>query len=79
MCQQWRAVGNSVSDLAGPKFEPLTSRFKRNRVTAQPTGRHVRFIYNENNTSAAVLTMSMAKKYAKDKSYLILIWVKQIS
>ena len=26
--QRWRAVGNSVSDLAGPRFKSQTSRFR---------------------------------------------------
>ena len=29
MLQQWQAVGNTVSDLTGPRFEPLTSRCQR--------------------------------------------------
>ena len=32
--QQWRAVGNTVSALTGPRFEPQTSRFRDERVTA---------------------------------------------
>ena len=39
MLQRWRAVGNTVSDLTGPRFEPRTSRSKDERVTARPTGR----------------------------------------
>ena len=26
MLQRWRAVGNTLSDLTGPRFEPSTSR-----------------------------------------------------
>ena len=37
--QRWRAVGNTVSDLTGPRFEPQTSRSRDKRVTARPTGR----------------------------------------
>ena len=37
--QRWRAVGNTVSDFTGPRFEPLTSRYRDERVTAGPTGR----------------------------------------
>ena len=37
MSQRWRAVGNTVSDLTGPKFEPQTSRSRDERVTARPT------------------------------------------
>ena len=39
MAQRWRAVGNTVSDLTGPRFEPQTSRSRDERVTARPTGR----------------------------------------
>ena len=39
MSQRWRAVGNTVSDLTGPRFEPHTSRSRDKRVTARPTGR----------------------------------------
>ena len=38
MSERWRAVGNAVSDLTGPRFEPQTSRFRDERVTARPTG-----------------------------------------
>ena len=37
MSQRWRAVGNTVSDLTGPRFEPQTSRSRDERVTAWPT------------------------------------------
>ena len=33
---RWRAVGNTVSDLTGPRFEPQTSRSRNKRVTARP-------------------------------------------
>ena len=36
----WRFIGNTVSDLTGPRFEPQTSRFRDERVTARPTGRY---------------------------------------
>ena len=39
MSQRWRAVGNTVSDLTGLRFEPQTSRSRDERVTARPTGR----------------------------------------
>ena len=39
MSQRRRAVGNTVSDLTGPRFEPQTSRSRDERVTARPTGR----------------------------------------
>ena len=35
MLQRWRVVGNTVSDLTGPRFEPQTSRYRDERVTAR--------------------------------------------
>ena len=37
MLQRWRAVGNTVSVLTGPRFEPQTYRSRDECVTAQPT------------------------------------------
>ena len=37
MSQRWQAVGNTVSDLTGSRFELWTSRFRYERVTARPT------------------------------------------
>ena len=34
--QRWRVVGNTVSDLTGPRFEPQTSRSIDECVTARP-------------------------------------------
>ena len=48
MLQQWQAiaaaaaaaaVGNTVSDLTGPRFEPQTSRSRDERISARPNGR----------------------------------------
>ena len=36
LSQGWRMVGNTVSDLSGPRFEPQTSRFRDERVAARP-------------------------------------------
>ena len=36
--QKWRAIGNTVSDLTGARFELQTSRSRSKLVTAQPTG-----------------------------------------
>ena len=36
--QWWQAVGNTVSYLTGPRFEPQTCRSRDERVTARPTG-----------------------------------------
>ena len=44
MSQRWRAFGNTVSDLTGLRFEPQTSCFRDERVTARPTGRFVNYI-----------------------------------
>ena len=38
MSQRWRAVGNTVFDLTGPRYEPQTSRSRDERVTARPMG-----------------------------------------
>ena len=35
MLQRWRAVGNTVSNLTGTKFEPQISRSRDKRVTAR--------------------------------------------
>ena len=35
MSLRWRAVGNTVSDLTGPRFEAQTSRSRDERVTLQ--------------------------------------------
>ena len=37
MPQRLRAVGNTASDLTGPRFEPQTSRSKDELVSARPT------------------------------------------
>ena len=37
MLHRWRAVGNTVSDLTGPRFETQTSRSRDECVTARPT------------------------------------------
>ena len=41
MSQRWRAIGNTVSDLTGPRFEPRTSRSRDKRITARPTNRSI--------------------------------------
>ena len=38
MSQQWRAVGNTVSDLTSLKFERKTSCSRDEHVTTRPTG-----------------------------------------
>ena len=37
MSQQWRAVGNTVSDLTGSRFELQTCRSRDEHVTPRPT------------------------------------------
>ena len=39
MSQRWQAVGNTLFGLTGPRFEPQTSSFREERVTARPSGR----------------------------------------
>ena len=46
MLQWWRAVGNAVPDLTGPRFEPQTSRSRDERVTARPTALFSEIIYS---------------------------------
>ena len=38
MSQRWQAIGNTVSDLTGTRFEVRTSRSRDESVTARPTG-----------------------------------------
>ena len=45
MSQRWRAVGNTVSDLTSPRFEPQTSRSRHERVTTRSA---VRYVYPRN-------------------------------
>ena len=40
MSERWRAVGNTVSDLTGPRFEPQTFHSKDESVTQRPTARY---------------------------------------
>ena len=44
MSQQWRAVGNNVSDLTCQRFEPQTFRYINERVTARLTGRSALYL-----------------------------------
>ena len=39
MLQWWQAVGTTMSDLTDLRFQPMTPRFRDERVTARPTGR----------------------------------------
>ena len=39
MLQRWLAVGDTVPDLTGLRFEPQTTRSRDKRVTARPTVR----------------------------------------
>ena len=39
MSQRWRVVGNTLSELTDPRFEPQTSRSRDESVTDRPTGR----------------------------------------
>ena len=41
MLQRWQVIGNPVSDLTGPRFEPQISCFRDERVTARPTDRKI--------------------------------------
>ena len=39
MLQRWQSVGNTASNLTGPRFESKASRSRNERVTAGPIGR----------------------------------------
>ena len=41
MSQRWRAVGNTVSNLTGPRFEPLTSHSREECVIFNSTNYNV--------------------------------------
>ena len=43
MLQRWQAVGNTASNLTGPRFEPRTSHSRDERVSARPTGQFPTF------------------------------------
>ena len=45
MLKRWRAVGNTVSNFTGLRFELQTSRFRDERVTARATSRWALFYY----------------------------------
>ena len=54
--QRWQAVGNTVSDLTGPRFKPQTSRSRDKRVAARPTGQYTAKI--EKNIQRRLLQLS---------------------
>ena len=41
--QRWQAVGNTVSNLTGPRFEPQISRSRDERVTARPNESQINY------------------------------------
>ena len=45
MSQRWRAVGNTVSDFTGRKFEPKTSRSIYEGATTRPIGRSLLLVW----------------------------------
>ena len=49
MSQRWLAVGNTVSDLTGQRFESQTSRSRDERITARPTVNNIGFIKKKKN------------------------------
>ena len=63
MSQRWRAVGNTVFDLTGPRFEPQTSRSRDERVTVRPTGRSRRVAGMQTLINSRYKEV-MIKKYA---------------
>ena len=61
MWQQWRTVGNTVSALTGPRFEPQTSSSKDERDTARPTGQLIflHYIYSASCRGLETTTFSL--------------------
>ena len=55
MSQRWQAIGNTVLDLTGPRFEPQTSRSRDEGVTARPTGRLIYRNYRSVCTNVVVV------------------------
>ena len=62
--QRWRAISNTVQDLTGPRFEPLTFRSRDECVTARPTGRFFVFF-----TSITFGRRNAAKKKKPEKAF----------
>ena len=56
--QRWRAIGNTVSDLTGPRFELQTSPSRDERVTSRPTGRSTFDFQNPRMTQIILLKHS---------------------
>ena len=65
--QRWRAVGNTVSDLTSPRFEPQTSRSKDEHVTARPTGLHINLLSDKINLFEIVNTHTQVISKTQDK------------
>ena len=70
MSQQRRAVGNTVSDFYGWKFEPQTSRFIGERLTARPTGRSL-LLVAENIVSLKTLAEFVIYLFMFDNERLL--------
>ena len=60
MSQRWRAVGNTVSDLTGPRFEPQTSRSRDKRVTARPSDQYLKSFAHFRKWSLNWLTIKVS-------------------
>ena len=44
MWQRWQAIGNTVFNLTGPKFEPQTSRSRDERLANWPVSSRVIYL-----------------------------------
>ena len=66
MSQWWRAVGNTVSDLTGPRFEPQTSRSRDERVTARPTN----FLLLNNCSACLIYLLTLLQLHTLELSML---------
>ena len=58
MLQRFRIVGDTVSDLTGPRFELQTFRSRDERVTDRPTGRFNTIQKNRKSMTSKFLNIS---------------------
>ena len=77
MSQQWRPVGNSVSDLTGPRFEPQTSRSKNERITVRPTvslERYFTRVFKWGQVIYPLWWPRLTKTYKQNPKKVVLRW-----
>ena len=66
MSLRWGIVGNTVSDLTGPRFEPQTIHSRDERVTARP--KHEIEIC-EHYLKTVILGLNFTGSYRQRKKY----------